>query len=56
MLRCAGGDLAGASPAPAKMIINEYMDVVRGFLTGPEPEIANAVLDRLARLLRVGEF
>ena len=56
LLRCAGGELAGASAAPAKVIINEYLDVVRGFLTGPEPGIANAVLDRLARLLRVGEF
>ena len=56
LLRAAGGELAGATSAPAKVIINEYLDVVRGFLTGPEPGIANAVLDRLARLLRPGEF
>ncbi len=55
-LRAAGGELAGASSAPARVIINEYLDVVRGFLTGPESGIANAVLDRLARLLRVEEF
>ena len=56
LLRAAGGELAGAGGAPAKVVINEYLDVVRGFLTGPEPGIANAVLDRLARLLRPGEF
>ncbi len=56
LLRAAGGELAGTGGAPAKVIINEYLDVVRGFLTGPEPGIANAVLDRLARLLRPGEF
>ena len=56
LLRAAGGVLGGAGGAPAKVVINEYLDVVRGFLTGPEPGIANAVLDRLARLLRPGEF
>ena len=56
LLRAAGGELAGGTGAPARVIINEYLDVVRGFLTGPEPGIANAVLDRLARLLRPGEF
>jgi N utilization substance protein B len=55
-LRAAGGELGGATAAPARVIINEYLDVVRGFLTGPESGIANAVLDRLARLLRPGEF
>lgn len=55
-LRAAGGELAGATGAPAKVVINEYLDVVRGFLTGPESGIANAVLDRLARLLRPGAF
>ena len=38
------------------MVINEYLDVARGFFTGAEPGMANAVLDRLARLLRPGEF
>ena len=55
-LRASGGELGGSSGAPARVIINEYLDVVRGFLTGPESGIANAVLDRLARLLRPGEF
>ena len=41
---------------PAKVVINGYLDVARGFFTGAEPGLANAVLDRLARSLRGGEF
>jgi N utilization substance protein B len=48
--------LSMAGGAPAKVVINEYLDVARGFFTGAEPGMANAVLDRLARLLRPGEF
>jgi transcription antitermination protein NusB len=35
---------------------DEYLDIARGFFTGPEPGLANAVLDRLARSLRATEF
>ena len=27
---------------PAKVVINEYLDIARGFFTGPEPGLANA--------------
>jgi N utilization substance protein B len=37
---------------PGKVVINEYMDIARGFFTGPEPGLANAVLDRIARSLK----
>jgi N utilization substance protein B len=56
LLRAAGAELAAISGAPAKVVINEYLDIARGFFTGPEPGLANAVLDRLARLLRTAEF
>lgn len=56
LLRAAGAELAMTEGAPARVVINEYLDVARGFYTGPEPGLANAVLDRLARLLRPGEF
>ncbi len=56
LLRAGGGELAMADGAPAKVVINEYLDVARGFFDGPEPGLANAVLVRLARLLRPGEF
>ena len=38
------------------MVINEYLDIARGFFTGPEPGLANAVLDRVARGVRAAEF
>ena len=38
-----------ADGPPAKVVINEYLDVARGFFTGAEPRLANGVLDRLAR-------
>jgi N utilization substance protein B len=56
LLRAGGAELASIGGPPAKVIINEYLDIARGFFTGPEPGLANAVLDRLARLLRVEEF
>ena len=56
LLRAACGELAGGPAPPARVVINEYLDIARGFFTGPEPGLANAVLDRLARTLRASEF
>lgn len=56
LLRAGGAELAGVGGVPAKVVINEYLDIARGFFTGPEPGLANAVLDRLARVLRPAEF
>jgi N utilization substance protein B len=56
LLRAGGAELAATDGVPAKVVINEYLDIARGFFTGPEPGLANAVLDRLARLLRSAEF
>ncbi|HTI79944.1 MAG TPA: transcription antitermination factor NusB [Acetobacteraceae bacterium] len=56
VMRAAAAEMATTGGAPAKVIINEYLDVARGFFTGAEPGMANAVLDRLARLLRPAEF
>jgi transcription antitermination protein NusB len=56
LLRAGGAELAATDGAPAKVVINEYLDIARGFFAGPEPGLANAVLDRLARLLRPDEF
>ena len=41
---------------PSKVVINEYLDIARGFVTGPEPGMVNAVLDRLARSLKAADF
>ncbi|HUB50053.1 MAG TPA: transcription antitermination factor NusB [Acetobacteraceae bacterium] len=56
LMRAGAAELAMAEGPPAKVVINEYLDVARGFFTKAEPGMANAVLDRLARLLRPGEF
>jgi N utilization substance protein B len=56
LLRAAGAELGMSDGPPAKVVINEYLDVARGFFTGPEPGLANAVMDRMARALRGAEF
>jgi N utilization substance protein B len=56
LLRAGGAELAMPDGPPPRVVINEYLDVARGFFTGPEPGLANAVLDRLARLLRPDDF
>ena len=56
LMRAAAAELSMPDGPPAKVVINEYLDIARGFFTGPEPGLANAVLDRLARVLRAAEF
>jgi N utilization substance protein B len=56
LMRAGAAELAMQDGPPAKVVINEYLDIARGFFTGPEPGLANAVLDRLARSLRAAEF
>jgi N utilization substance protein B len=56
LLRAAGAEFATTDGPPPKVVINEYLDIAQGFFSGPEPGLANAVLDRLARLLRATEF
>ena len=56
MMRAGAAELAMSDGPPAKVVINEYLDVAHGFFTGDEPRMVNGVLDHLARLLRPGEF
>jgi N utilization substance protein B len=56
LLRAGGAELCMSNGPPAKVVINEYLDVARGFFEGAETGMANAVLDRMARLLRPNEF
>ena len=56
VLRAGGAELWSADGVPAKVVINEYMDVAHGFFSGEEPRMVNGVLDRLAHLLRPAEF
>ena len=56
LLRAAGAELAMPDGAPAKVVINEYLDVAHGFFDGDEPGMANGLMDSLARTLRPKEF
>ena len=56
LLRAACTELWGGKEPPAKVVINEYLDIAHGFFGGDEPRFANGVLDALARTLRADEF
>ena len=56
LLRAAGAELTMTEGPPARVVINEYLDVAHGFFTVDEPRMANGLLDRLARTLRSGDF
>ena len=56
LLRAGAAELWMADGPPARVVINEYMDVAHGFFDGEEPRMANGVLDTLARQLRPAEF
>lgn len=55
ILRAGTFELLERSDIPMRVVISEYVDVAHAFYGGPEPKLVNAVLDRLARLLRPGE-
>jgi transcription antitermination protein NusB len=56
LMRAGAAELWMADGPPAKVVINEYLDVAHGFFSADEPRLANGVLDRLAHLLRPAEF
>ena len=56
VMRAGVAELAMADGPPARVVINEYLDVAHSFFTGDEPRMANGVLDRLARQLRPRDF
>ncbi len=56
LLRAAAYELSSGTEPPARVVINEYMDIAHGFFSGEEPRFANGVLDAMARSLRPAEF
>ncbi len=56
VMRAGAAELLMPDGPPARVVINEYLDVSHGFFDGDEPGMANGVLDRLARLLRPADF
>jgi len=56
ILRAGGFELLELTDVPARVVINEYIDVARAFFEGDEPRVVNGVLDQTARKLRPGEL
>ena len=56
VLRVGTFELMSLSETPAKVVIDEYIDVAHAFFSKGPPGFVNGVLDRLAHELRPGEF
>ena len=55
-LRAAAFELVERRDVPAKVVVNEYVNVAKDFFSGDEPKVVNAVLDKIAREQRAAEF
>ena len=56
ILRCGVFELLERRDIPARVVINEYLDVARAFFEDDEPGLVNAVLDTIGRNSRPEEF
>ncbi len=57
LFRAAGHELTARPDIPPKVSIGEYVDVAKAFFgEGREARFVNAVLDHMAREVRVGDF
>ena len=56
ILRAGVFELMERNDVPARVVINEYINVAHSFFSGEEPKVVNGVLDRLGRRLRAAEF
>lgn len=56
LLRAGTYELVARRDVPAKVVIDEYVELARDFFAGEEPAFVNAVLDRLAHRKRAVEF
>jgi N utilization substance protein B len=56
ILRAGVFELMERPDVPAKVVINEYIEIAHAFFAEDEPKVVNGILDRLARRLRPDEF
>jgi N utilization substance protein B len=56
ILRAAAFELVVRKDIPAKVVLNEYVEISHAFFAGEEPRFVNAALDKLARAKRAPEF
>jgi transcription antitermination protein NusB len=55
-LRAGTFELLSTEKVPAKVIINEYVNVAKAFFDDNKPSLVNGVLDKIARVLRTAEM
>ena len=55
-LRAGTFELLSMAEVPAKVIINEYVNVANAFFDDNKPGLVNGVLDKIARVLRTAEM
>jgi N utilization substance protein B len=56
ILRAGVYELTHRKDVPARVAIDEYVDVAHAFFEGQEPGVVNGVLDKIARAERPAEF
>ncbi|MGQ0457726.1 MAG: transcription antitermination factor NusB [Hyphomicrobium sp.] len=56
VLRGGVAELLDRGDVPARVVINEYVNVARFFFSEDEPRVVNGVLDKIARKVRSAEF
>lgn len=56
ILRAGVWELQERRDVPARVVINEYIEVAHAFFSEEEPKVVNGILDRLAKRLRPAEF
>lgn len=56
ILRAGVFELMERPDVPAKVVINEYIEIAHAFFAEDEPKVVNGILDKLARRLRMEEF
>jgi N utilization substance protein B len=56
LMRAATCELATCPDVPARVVINEYVELARAFFSGDEPAFVNGALDSIARRVRQDEM
>jgi N utilization substance protein B len=56
ILRGGVAEILDRSDVPARVVINEYVNVAHTFFDDDEPRVVNGVLDKIARRIRGHEF
>lgn len=56
ILRAGAFELVERTDVPARVVISEYVNAAHAFLGEEEPRVVNAVLDKMARLVRAKEL